>query len=194
MNPDVRRSPDALEKLLADDFLEFGGSGRIFDKQQIIEALQIQVPCQLWLEDFQARHLAAGVVLVTYRGNCRFADSEVVACSLRLDLAQWEWSVDGGFHQGTPASEETGGNKCSLAMPSRKSGHGAPVVIHVYGEQTTYSLSSAIALRLQSTRPVGRVAELGSLVASTLLLLCPLIYRKFFQPYETSSGVMPASS
>src|SRR6185436_5231772 len=35
-NPEIRKSPAELARLIADDFREFGGSGRIFDKQQII--------------------------------------------------------------------------------------------------------------------------------------------------------------
>ena len=101
---EVRRSPDELKQLLADDFREFGGSGRVFDKQQIIAGLQTQAPCQLWLEDFQATPLAPDVVLVTYRGNCKLADSEGVTRSLRSSI--WKrrkgiWQVV--FHQGTPS-------------------------------------------------------------------------------------------
>jgi hypothetical protein len=68
MKADVRRSPGELGQLLADDFREFGGSGRAFNKQQIIEALQTKGSRQLWLENFQAVYLAPMVVLVTYRG------------------------------------------------------------------------------------------------------------------------------
>ena len=105
--PDVRRSPEELKQLLADDFREFGGSGRVFDKQQIIDALQKQEPCELWLEDFQATLLADNIVLVTYRGNCRFAGSETVNRSLRSSI----WRKENGrwlvvFHQGTPSKEE----------------------------------------------------------------------------------------
>jgi len=37
--PEVRYSKKQLYKLLADEFLEFGKSGRVYTKSQIIEAL-----------------------------------------------------------------------------------------------------------------------------------------------------------
>jgi hypothetical protein len=102
--PEIRRSPQELGRLLADDFREFGGSGRVFDKGQIIEALQNQPPVQLWLDEFQALCLAADVALVTYRGNCKFPESDKVSRSLRSSI--WKnrngrWQVV--FHQGTPS-------------------------------------------------------------------------------------------
>jgi hypothetical protein len=106
-NPETRRSPEKLAGLLADDFRDFGGSGRIFNKEQIIEALQHQPPVQLWLDEFQVRCLAADVALVTYRGNCRFPASEKVSHSLRSSIwrnRHGRWEVV--FHQGTPAAQE----------------------------------------------------------------------------------------
>ena len=112
--PDIRRSSQELNQLLADDFREFGGSGRVFDKQQIIDALKTQPPCQVWLEEFQATSLAPDVVLVTYRGNGRFANSEKIAHSLRSSI--WKnhnghWKVV--FHQGTPSGESIQGGAAS---------------------------------------------------------------------------------
>ncbi|WP_370676935.1 DUF4440 domain-containing protein [Pleomorphomonas sp. PLEO] len=37
--PEVRRSPETVGALLADDFIEFGSSGTVYDKASIIEAL-----------------------------------------------------------------------------------------------------------------------------------------------------------
>ena len=102
--PEIRRSPEELARLLADDFREFGGSGRVFDKGQIIDALQNQPPIQLWLDEFQVKSLAPDVALVTYRGNCRFPDSDKVSRSLRSSI--WRnrdvggrWCFTKGPHQ-----------------------------------------------------------------------------------------------
>ena len=102
--PDVRRSPGELARLIADDFREFGSSGRIFDKQQILEALQKQAPCELSLRDFGAVLLAPNVALVTYCGTARFSGSTTASYSLRSSI--WrrrddQWEVV--FHQGTPS-------------------------------------------------------------------------------------------
>jgi hypothetical protein len=107
-NPEIRKSPAELAKLLADDFREFGGSGRIFDKRQIIDALKTQAPVQLWLDEFQTMPLAPEIVLVTYRGNCRFPDTDRILHSLRSSVWRYRdsrWEVV--FHQGTPAADST---------------------------------------------------------------------------------------
>jgi hypothetical protein len=71
LNPEVRRSPDQVGDLLSDDFVEFGSSGGVFNKQQVIEALEHEGPpdptIRLSLVDFIARRLASDVDLVTYR-------------------------------------------------------------------------------------------------------------------------------
>ena len=102
--PEIRHSPEQLARLLADDFQEFGGSGRVFDKGQIIDALQSQPAVQIWLDEFLVKCLAPDVALVTYRGNCRFPESDKVSNSLRSSIwrnRDGRWEVV--FHQGTPS-------------------------------------------------------------------------------------------
>jgi hypothetical protein len=104
--PEIRRSPEQLSRLLADDFREFGGSGRMFNKGQIVEALQNQPPLELWLDDFQVKCLSADLALVTYRGHCKFPDSGKVSHSLRSSIwrkRDGRWEVV--FHQGTPVTD-----------------------------------------------------------------------------------------
>jgi hypothetical protein len=102
-NPRVRRSAAKLARLIADDFREFGSSGRIFDKGQIIAELQRQEPCELSLQEFQAVYLAADIVLVTYRARAQFSHSMAPRDSLRSSIwrqRNGKWEVV--FHQGTP--------------------------------------------------------------------------------------------
>ena len=104
--PEIRRSSEELAQLLADDFREFGGSGRVFDKGQIIDALQNQPALQLWLDEFQVQCLAPDVALVTYRGSCKYPDSDKVSRSLRSSVwrnRNGRWEVL--FHQGTPSDQ-----------------------------------------------------------------------------------------
>src|SRR5262245_60385441 len=104
--PEIRRSPEQLGRLLADDFREFGGSGRVFNKGQIIEALQNQPPLQLWLDEFQVESLSADLALVTYRGHWKLPESEKVSQSLRSSIwrnRDGRWEVV--FHQGTPVAD-----------------------------------------------------------------------------------------
>jgi hypothetical protein len=93
--PSVRASPDEVATLLADEFIEFGSSGRIYHKQQIILLLQQeQGGPQCTLADFSARRLAADVVLVTYR----VVESRTIRSSIwRSTNGRWQMV----FHQGT---------------------------------------------------------------------------------------------
>src|SRR5690348_13445425 len=64
---EVRHSPQLLAALLADEFIEFGSSGRVFSKAAIIAALKKEgFHQQPQVENFQARELGPGVALVTY--------------------------------------------------------------------------------------------------------------------------------
>src|SRR5689334_22665915 len=68
LEPEVRRSADHVGRLLADEFIEFGSSGAIYDKRGIIDALQFEEPgTTVRMVDFTARPIASDVVLVTYR-------------------------------------------------------------------------------------------------------------------------------
>jgi hypothetical protein len=67
--PEVRKSAAQIAALLADDFVEIGSSGRIYDKDQIIGQLQQESGEESLrtVSDFAARELADGLILVTYR-------------------------------------------------------------------------------------------------------------------------------
>jgi len=106
LRPDVRRSADQVDALLANEFVEFGSSGRIYDKRQIIESLQQEAadgPSAV-LKDFCARELAPEVTLVTYRTVRTAADHSIEISTLRSSI--WKWDGDRWrmvFHQGTPS-------------------------------------------------------------------------------------------
>jgi hypothetical protein len=93
--PSVRASPNEVATLLADEFVEFGSSGRIYDKQQIIRLLQEERgEAQLTLVEFSARRLAADIVLVTYR----VVESRTIRSSI-WNFQKGRWRMV--FHQGT---------------------------------------------------------------------------------------------
>jgi hypothetical protein len=99
LHPAVRHSAETVDNLLADNFIEFGSSGRIYNKQQVIESLQQESPTRRELADFKALVLAEGVVVVTFRV---VEEGERPIHSLRSSI--WKW-MDGRwqmvFHQGT---------------------------------------------------------------------------------------------
>lgn len=102
LQPDVRRDSQHISLLLADEFREFGSSGRIFNKEQILNALQKDVPSRFVIEDFQSTPLCADTVLVTYRVTRYHLSTYQTAASLRSSI--WtrrddRWQML--FHQGT---------------------------------------------------------------------------------------------
>ncbi len=104
--PEVRRSPDAVRALLADDFMEFGCSGTVYDKASIIEALAAEPATEAALvpdvDEFTTRPLSETTVLVTYRSSRRGPDGIGARITLRSSiwtLIDDRWQML--FHQGT---------------------------------------------------------------------------------------------
>jgi hypothetical protein len=96
---EVRNSPQAVAELLADEFVEFGSSGRIFDKAAIIAMLKNEVvDLQVTVENFAVRELAPGVGLVTYLSASQAGGGRSLRSSIwRLLDGRWQMI----FHQGT---------------------------------------------------------------------------------------------
>src|SRR6266849_9783467 len=67
LGPEVRRSTERLTALLADDFVEFGSSGQVYNKKQVIAALREEAPTKLSLTEFESTMLSEDVALVKYR-------------------------------------------------------------------------------------------------------------------------------
>ena len=69
LDPEVRGSAERVDELLAEDFVEFGSSGLVYDKSAVIEALGRDPGFvgTRTLCDFSLRELSPTVVLVTYR-------------------------------------------------------------------------------------------------------------------------------
>ena len=107
LQPDVRKSATRLDALLAEGFIEFGSSGRVFDKQAIIDSLRSESPARRSLTDFKALPLGPDVVLTTYRAVSYGALDEQPIHSLRSSvwrLLDGRWQMV--FHQGTPLKEK----------------------------------------------------------------------------------------
>lgn len=97
--PSVRKSERAAS-LLADDFVEYGSSGREYTKAEIISALAAEQPVEITTSKFSIQLIAPGTALLRYVA-CRHAASD--AYSRRSSI----WQLQNGqwrmlFHQGTP--------------------------------------------------------------------------------------------
>lgn len=101
---EIRHSRKAVEALLADDFIEFGSSGAVYHRQQIIDLLAQEEGGDegaLLAHDYALRMLADDTVLLTYRTQ-RTTPDGIERHVLRSSI--WQ-RTDAGwkmlFHQGT---------------------------------------------------------------------------------------------
>ncbi|MFZ3591874.1 DUF4440 domain-containing protein [Bacillus sp. DJP31] len=97
LQPDIRSNLEELNRLLADEFFEYGSSGTVWYKTDctINGGLSIR---KMSLYDFELHTLSEGVVLATYKVN----DETRKQLTLRSSI--WKF-IDGRwqmfFHQGT---------------------------------------------------------------------------------------------
>lgn len=107
LNADARASAVELAGLLADEFVEFGSSGSVWDRAQTIAGLVTErgsgPAAGRNAHEVRVRLLAEGVALVTYRVVRRQPNDGSEIHSRRSSV----WLRDGGgqwrllFHQGT---------------------------------------------------------------------------------------------
>lgn len=109
LDPAVRRDRARVSELVADDFIEFGSSGRVWTRDAILDLLEAEknfIPPGV--EEMACRSLGEGVMLVTYR-TVRFnMDTGVRSTTLRSSVWTNEsrkWQIR--FHQGTRADSTT---------------------------------------------------------------------------------------
>ena len=103
LSPTARRDRDRVAGLLADDFVEFGTSGKTLTREQVLAMLGTEEFEAPRIEDLKCTSIAEGVVLVTYR-TVRTNETGRTFVTLRSSL----WSMQQGFwrlrfHQGTAA-------------------------------------------------------------------------------------------
>ncbi|MFA6076193.1 MAG: DUF4440 domain-containing protein [Negativicutes bacterium] len=105
LTPAVRASAEKLNVLLADDFREFGSSGEVYSKQDILEQLPKVTKIasvEFLISGFQVQQLAEEIVLATFTTDKEMPDNSRLV-SLRSSI--WRKTVKGWqmiFHQGTP--------------------------------------------------------------------------------------------
>lgn len=107
LKPEIRSSPESLERLIAEDFIEFGSSGLIYNKSNILEHLPKETGILFVVSNFKARILAENIVLTTFNIE-RSLETGAKLRSLRSSI--WK-NVDGSwqivFHQGTRTDQES---------------------------------------------------------------------------------------
>ncbi|HEY5959598.1 MAG TPA: DUF4440 domain-containing protein [Polyangiaceae bacterium] len=91
--PEVRSSAEALDELISSRFVEFGSSGRIYTKDDVVRQTLAAPIVRVAVTEFSVLAVSADVVLATYR----------TPNSLRSSIWRREderWRIV--FHQGTP--------------------------------------------------------------------------------------------
>jgi hypothetical protein len=93
-----------MAEVIADDFFEFGRSGRVYGREDTLAIPRQPIAATLPLPDFQARMLGRDVAQVTYNSAVTYGG--VVQRARRSSI--WsrvgsEWTLR--FHQGTPFTE-----------------------------------------------------------------------------------------
>lgn len=100
LDPEVRSNPDRVRDLLHDDFIEFGSTGRVYDKRILVDMLRGETPSTVVIRDFTVRQLSSDTALVTYRSVGRSGqEARRSSVWVRQD-GQWRMV----FHQGTRIS------------------------------------------------------------------------------------------
>jgi hypothetical protein len=102
LDPAVRRDRKRVAALLAAGFLEFGSSGRMWTRAEVLELLATESYDPPAMEAFQCDLIGVDVALVTYKTVRVDAGSGLRTAVLRSSI--WireagEWRVR--FHQGT---------------------------------------------------------------------------------------------
>lgn len=67
LDPAVRSDPVRVRELLHEDFIEFGSTGRVYNKKILVEMLRTERPSTVSIRDFTVRPLSSDTALVTYR-------------------------------------------------------------------------------------------------------------------------------
>jgi hypothetical protein len=100
----VRKSAEELNSLLSPGFVEFGTSGRIYNRQIVVEQLAEEVHSKVETLDFEGVFLAPDVVQLRYKTQ-RDNQDGTVSASLRSSIwkrVHGRWQMF--FHQGTPTN------------------------------------------------------------------------------------------
>jgi hypothetical protein len=102
--PETRFDRAHLEQVLADDFDEFGRSGRHWTREASIAAEATAFETVLPLPELRVRALGPDAALLTYVTETTYPDAGLTHTARRSSV--WQ-RVDGAwrlrFHQGTPA-------------------------------------------------------------------------------------------
>lgn len=99
LSPEVRRDADAVRSLLHPDFVEYGASGRVWNRTSVPAATS--GPAEgITVADLRPRWVGDGAVLLTYRSEA--SGRRALRSSIWVRDPEAGWLLL--FHQGTPCA------------------------------------------------------------------------------------------
>ena len=93
-----------MDRILAPDFFEFGRSGSIYSREEILSASSQEIRATFPLRDFTCHPIHSDVVLVTYVSEVQYKKKEMGNRSSLWVKTPSGWQLK--FHQGTPVHRE----------------------------------------------------------------------------------------
>ncbi len=103
LTPEVRSSPEALDKLLTDDFVEYGASGNKYTKADILERLPLSTEKVAYeVGDFSVEMPSEDIAIATFT-TVRTTEGKDPVISRRS--SHWRKTKKGWqmfFHEATP--------------------------------------------------------------------------------------------
>ena len=105
-DPEIRRSGEQLlEEMFHPDYMELGSSGRIYDRQTIVDMMSQEDSAGVVIRDFNTAIISEGTALVTYRSIGQSGE-EARRSSIWVNSGE-RWLIR--FHQGTRVPNRWGG-------------------------------------------------------------------------------------
>jgi hypothetical protein len=101
--PDVRKSTEQLKELISDDLIEFGSSGQVYTKKDVLNNLPTSPEIKFKMTDFRINILSSDVIQSQFKTEKTNLETDKKTYSLRSSLwknEDGEWKMI--FHQGTP--------------------------------------------------------------------------------------------
>ncbi len=101
LQPEVRNSAEELSELVADDFIEYGSSGNVYHKKDILKILPSEASPEMEITDYHASPLSPQVVLINYKALTTLKDDSAPTRSERSSiwrLTDGRWQIV--FHIG----------------------------------------------------------------------------------------------
>ena len=104
--PSTRRDPAKVGALLHESFVEFGRSGRCYDRAAILDLVSEEASGEVQAQDFMLAELGPNTALLTYKSAIIDEYGNPRRHSVRSSI--WVQTPDGWklrFHQATPTTE-----------------------------------------------------------------------------------------